>query len=94
LKLLETKRVTFLTGFLVLRIFQELGCPSGAVAGVGDGDGFGTNHPHRRGAAAAVTVVAALRTITCLSAGFGGPLVKDFLCTTMSLQWGPKLVAE
>jgi hypothetical protein len=49
LKLLETERVTFLTGFLVLQIFQELSRPSGVVAGVGDGDGFGTNHPHRRG---------------------------------------------
>jgi hypothetical protein len=41
-----------------------------------------------------VTVVASLRTVTYLSADFGGPLVEDFLRTAMSLEWGPKLVAE
>jgi hypothetical protein len=34
-------------------------------------------------AAAAVTGVAVLRTVTCLLADFSGPLAEDFLRTTM-----------
>jgi hypothetical protein len=79
-KLLKEERVTFPIDFLILQNFQELSRPSGVVTCVGDGYGFGTNHPHRRGGAAAmIIVVAVLRVVTCLSASFGGPFAEDFL---------------
>jgi hypothetical protein len=82
-KLLKAERVTFLVIFLILQFFQELSCPLSVIIGVGDGYGFGTNHPHRRGAAVVVIVLIVLRTVTCLSAGFGGLLTEDFLRTSM-----------
>jgi hypothetical protein len=85
-KLSKVERVTFPIDFLILQIFQEVSRLSGVVTGVGDGYGFGTNQPHRRGAATVITVVAVLRTATCLSVCFSRLLTKDFLRTAMSSE--------
>jgi hypothetical protein len=85
-KLSKVERVTFSIGFHILQIFQEVSRPSGVVTDVGDGYGFGTNHPHRRGAATVITVVAVLRVATCLSVCFSRLLTEDFLRITMSSE--------